>query len=393
MNVLMISLDPTLAMDRQSVVGDSRERHIAYGKHLSQLFIVVMGAKTRNLRPQRLSHNVVVQPVSYKEPLSYIRNTYKVCLGICQSHKIDVIATQDPFATGLVGYLLKRKLGIPLAIQLHGDFFDNQYWLRENFKNPVFNFFGKWLIKRADGIRAVSSGIKQKLIHYGLPENKIWVVPAPVFLNKFSRSSPEKVNDIRQKYSLPEGRTTLFVGYLTKAKNIANLLNAAKIITQRYADARFLICGEGEERKSLEHLSQELGIEDNVIFTGQIPYDELPDYYYVCDIFVLPSSHESFGLVLLEAGMAGKPVVATDLTGPRDIVVDQVTGFLVPPQRPEALAARISTLMEQPELARQLGENARRHIASNFDTETGIKKVIDMWANTIKLAAGGEKQP
>jgi len=393
MNVLMISLDPTLAMDRQSVVGDSRERHIAYGKHLSHLFIVVMGAKTRNLRPQRLSHNVVVQPVSYKEPLSYIRNTYKVCLGICQSHKIDVIATQDPFATGLVGYLLKRKLGIPLAIHLHGDFFDNQYWLKENFKNPIFNFFGKWLIKRADGIRAVSSGIKQKLIHYGLPEHKIWVVPSPVFLNKFSRSSPEKVNDIRQKYSLPEGRTTLFVGYLTKAKNIANLLNAAKIITQRYADARFLVCGEGEERKSLEHLAQELGIEDNVIFTGQIPYDELPDYYYVCDIFVLPSSHESFGLVLLEAGMAGKPVVATDLTGPRDIVVDQVTGFLVPPQRPEALADRISTLMEHPELARQLGENARKHILSNFDTEAGIKKVIDMWAGTIKLAAGGGKQP
>jgi glycosyltransferase involved in cell wall biosynthesis len=393
MNVLMISLDPTLAMDRQSVVGDSRERHIAYGKHLSHLFIVVMGAKTRNLRPQQLSHNVVVQPVSYKEPFSYIRNTYKVCLGICQSHKIDVIATQDPFATGLVGYLLKRKLGIPLAIQVHGDFLDNRYWLRENFKNPVFNFLGKWLIKRADGIRAVSSGIKQKLIHYGLPEHKIWVVPAPVFLNKFSRPSPEKVNDIRQKYSLPEGRTTLFVGHLTKAKNIANLLNAAKIITQRYADARFLVCGEGEEKEKLEHLAQELGIEDNVIFTGQIPYDELPDYYYVGDIFVLPSSHESFGLVLLEAGMAGKPVVATDLTGPRDIVVDKVTGFLVPPQRPEALAARISTLIEQPELARQLGENARRHIASNFDTEAGIKKVIDMWAGTIKLAAGGEKQP
>lgn len=79
MNVLMISLDPTLAMDGENVAGDSRARHIAYGKHLSALFIVVMGAKTRNLRPQKLSDNIAVQPVSYKEPLSYIWNTYKLC--------------------------------------------------------------------------------------------------------------------------------------------------------------------------------------------------------------------------------------------------------------------------------------------------------------------------
>ena len=387
MNVLMISLDPTLAMDGESVAGDSRARHIAYGKHLSALFIVVMGAKTKNLRPQKLSDNVVVQPISYREPFSYIWNTYKLCLGICQANKIDVIATQDPFVTGFIGYLLKRKLGIPLAVHLHGDFFDNRDWLRENFKNPIFNIFGKWIIRRADGIRAVSYGIKQKLIGYGFPEHKIWVVPSPVFLTKFAQPSPEKVKNIRQRYSLHEGRAVLFVGYLTKAKNVANLLKAARIVIQKYVEAKFLLCGEGEERENLEHLSQELGVENSVIFTGEISYEELPDYYHAGDIFVLPSSHESFGLVLLEAGMAGKPVVATDLTGPRDIVVEGVTGFLVPPQNPDELAARIITLMEQPELARQLGENAHRHISSNFDTEAGIKKVIDMWANTVQLAA------
>jgi glycosyltransferase involved in cell wall biosynthesis len=386
MNVLMISLDPTLAMDGESVAGDSRARHVAYGKHLSALFIVVMGAKTKNLRPQKLFDNVTVQPVSYREPLSYLWRTYKLCLGICQANKIDVITTQDPFATGFIGYLLKRKLGVPLAVQLHGDFLDNRYWLRESLKNPIFNMFGKWLIKRVDGIRVVSHGIKRKLVECGLPDHKIWVVSAPVFLTKFKKSSPEKVRDIRRRYSLPAGRSVLFVGYLTKAKNVPNLLKAARVVSQRYNDVKFLLCGGGEERENLEHLSQELGITDNVAFTGEIPHDELPDYYHACDIFVLPSSHESFGLVLLEAGMAGKPVVSTDLTGPRDIVVEGVTGFLVPPQNPDELAARILTLMEQPELARQMGENAHRHISSSFDTEAGIRKVIDMWTNTVRLA-------
>ncbi len=387
MNVLMISLDPTLAMEGYDIVGDSRRRHIAYGQHLTGLFIVVMGARARNLKPQRLSDRVTVQPVSYREPISYIWNTYRLCLGICRASKIDVIATQDPFVTGFIGYLLKRKLGVPLAVQLHGDFFDNQYWLGENFKNPFFGRFGKWLVKRADGIRVVSHGIKQKLVEYGLPDHKIWVVPAPVFLTKFKESSPDKADDIRRRYSLVNGRTVLFVGYLTKAKNVANLLQAARIVSQKYTDVKFLLCGDGEERENLEHLSQELGIADSVIFTGEIPHDGLPGYYHACDIFALPSNHESFGLVLLEAGMAGKPVVATDLTGPRDIVVDQATGFLVPPRQPEELAARILTLVEQPELARELGANAQKHIAANFDTEAGIKKVIDMWANTIQLAA------
>ena len=288
MNVLMISLDPTLAMEGDSVAGDSRRRHIAYGQHLTGLFIVVMGARAKNLKPQRLSERVTVQSVSYREPLSYIWNTYRLCLGICRTNKIDVIATQDPFVTGFIGYLLKRKLGIPLAVQLHGDFLDNRYWLRENFKNPVFGRFGKWLIKRGDGIRVVSHGIKQKLIGYGLPERRIWVVPAPVFLAKFKEPSPDKVDDIRRRYSLVKGRAVLFVGYLTKAKNVDNLLQAAGVISRRHADVRFLLCGDGEERGKLERLSQGLGISDSAIFTGEIPHDELPDYYHASDIFVLP---------------------------------------------------------------------------------------------------------
>ena len=387
MNVLMVSLDPTLAMSGDSVVGDSRGRHIAYGEHLEGLFIAVMGAKTKNLSLQHLSDNVTVLPISYREPLSYIWNAYKSCLNICRAHKIDVITVQDPFITGFIGYLLKRKLGIPLAVQLHGDIFDNPNWLRENYKNPFFNIFGKWLIKRADGIRAVNHEIKQKLVGYGHPAHKIWVVPSPVFLAKFERCSEEKINGIRHRYNLVEGMTILFVGYLTKAKNISNLLRAAKTVVKGYQDAKFLICGDGEERKTLEYLSQELGLENNVIFAGGIPYDELPEYYHACDIFVLPSNHESFGLVLLEAGMAGKPVVATDTSGPRDIVIDQVTGFIVPTENSEELAARILTLIQRRGLASQMGEKAHNHIATNFDTETGIEKVIDMWAGTIKLAS------
>jgi len=388
MNVLMIGLDFTLAMEKDKVSGDSHERHIAYGKLLSQLIIVVMGGKAKNLKAQRLSDKVMVHPVTNKNPFSYVWNGYKVCLRICRNNRIDVITTQDPFLPGLIGYFLKKRLGVPLVVQLHGDFFDNPYWLKENIKNLFFHLLGKWLIKRADGIRTVNSGIKQRLVNYGLSDDRIWIIPPPVFLTKFRQSSPQRINNIRQRYSLEKGKAALFVGYLTKAKNIANLLRAAQVVIQKYAETKFLICGDGGERRDLEHLSRKLGVSDNVIFTGEIPYGDLPDYYHACDMFILPSNHESFGLVLIEAGMAKKPVVATDVSGPRDIVLDKITGFLVKPRNHEQLAARIIKLIEEPVMAKELGENARKHILANFDPATGVQRIVDMWGKTVELARG-----
>jgi len=388
MNVLMISLDFTLALDEAKVSGDSRNRHIAYGNRLSNLIIVVMGGKAKNLKSQRLSDKVAVYPVLYRNPASYVWEGYKVCRKICRENNIDVITTQDPFLTGLIGYFLKKRLGLPLEMQLHGDFFDNQHWLRENRLNPYFNMLGKWLIRRADGVRVVGSGIKRKLLDYGLPDEKIWIIPAPVFLNKFTHSSIDEAGDIRRKYHLDNGKVVLFVGTFTRAKNIANLLRAARIVVQSHADTRFLLCGDGKERSSLESLARELGISDNLVFAGEIPYDDLPRYYQACDLFVLPSDHESFGLVLLEAGVAGKPVVATDVTGPRDIVLDNNTGFLVPPRDSQALAAKIIRLIESPALAKEMGENARKHILASFDPEAAIRRIVDMWTVLVKLAAG-----
>jgi len=326
--------------------------------------------------------------VLYRNPVSYVWEGYKVCRKICRENKIDVITTQDPFLTGLIGYLLKKRLGLPLEMQLHGDFFDNQYWLRENRLNPYFNMLGKWLIRRADGVRVVGSGIKRKLLDYGLPDEKIWIIPAPVFLNKFTHSSMEEAGDIRRKYHLDVGKVVLFVGTFTRAKNIANLLRAARIVVQSHANTRFLLCGDGEERSGLESLGRELGISDNLVFAGEVAYGDLPRYYQACDLFVLSSDHESFGKVLLEAGVAGKPAVATDVTGPRDIVLDEVTGFLVPPRDSRALAAKIIRLIESPALAKKMGEDARKHILSKFDPETAIQRIVDMWGKTIALAIG-----
>lgn len=385
MNVLMISLDRTLFTGKEKAVGDAQDRHIKYGELVSNLFIVVYSPRDMKLKSKKLSDNVFVYPACHRNAFSYLWNSYTIAKKLCEKNRIDLIVTQDPLTTGLVGYLLKRKYEIPILMHLHGDYIDNKYWLKESFINPCLNKLGKWLLKKADGIRVVSSGIKKQLINKGIPKNRVYVVPTPVNLSKFSEFSATELHKIRQKYLLEEGKVVLFVGRLSKEKNIPNLLKAASIVISKYSNTKFLICGDGDERGNLERISQKLGIEDSVIFLGNIPHDDLPNYYRTCDFFVLPSDHEGFGKVLLEAAMAEKPAVATNLPGPLDIVVNHKTGFLIPPRNHEQLAQKLTELIENPEFAITMGKNAKKHVMKNFDNEKNIQKIVNMWEEVILM--------
>lgn len=390
MNVLMIGTDETLAMEDKTI-GDAKDRHMLYSEYVSSLFIVVYSGK--GLKTQKLADKVTVYPTGSRNlhifPLNqfvFLFDAYRSAKRICQEHKINLITTQDPLFTGLVGYLLKRKYKIPILMQLHGDYLDSEYWLKAGVIIFFINKLGKLLITKADGIRAVSSPIKSKLIKYGISEDRIWVIPVPVFLTKFVDFSSPEVGNIREKYSLNKGKVALFVGRIVKEKNIPNLLRAAQLVVGKYPETSFLLCGDGSERKNLESLSKKLGLKDNVFFLGNIPYTMLPNYYHACDLFILPSDYEGFGRVLLEAAMAKKPVVSTNVSGPSDIVVDNVTGFLVPPGDHRELAKKVIRLIEDSELAKTMGEYAQKHVLENFDPARNIKAIVDIWGKTVELA-------
>jgi len=177
MNVLMIGTDETLAMEEKTI-GDAEDRHVLYGEYVSSLFIVVYSGK--GLKTRKLSDKVTVYPTGSRNfrisPLNgfvFLFDAYRIAKRICQGNKINLITTQDPLFTGLVGYLLKRKYKIPIEMHLHGDYLDNKYWLKEGVINFFLNKLGRRLITRADGIRVVSSRIKSKLIKYGISEDRI----------------------------------------------------------------------------------------------------------------------------------------------------------------------------------------------------------------------------
>ena len=383
MNVLIIGSDYTLAMDRERVIGDSQDRHILYGKYVSNLFIVVASPKRMGLGVKKLSENVVVYPTSSRRFLSSW-DAYRIGSNICRHNKIDIITTQDPFLAGLVGYWLKRKFSIPLNVQLHADFLDNEYWIQERVINYFFNKLGKWLIKKADTVRVVGSVLEKKLTGYGIPQDRTWLIPVQVDMTKCNQFSPVEMQHIRKQYLLGDGKLVLCVAALRKQKNIPNLLESTAIVVRKHPSTRLLICGDGEERVNLEALSRKLGLTNHVIFLGNIPHDYLPNYYYACDFFVLASDSEGLGRVLIEAAVAKKALIATDVSGPRDIVREGRNGFLVPPRNSAALAEKMMLLIENAELARRMGEEAYRHVTENFNPDKIVEKLSSMWHQTVK---------
>ncbi len=359
MRVLMISFDSSAAaVEGKRVMGNLQQRLVEYGRHLEHLYCIAYTPREGRYSYRRLRDNVEVIPTLSRNPVLFAWDAYRIGSRICR-RGVDIITTQDPIFCGIAGLALKYRYRKPLLVQVHGDSLDNRYWLKERRVRYLLNFVGKFVLRRADGVRVVSERVKKRVMRMGVEESRIFKLPIHVDVRKFAEAGGGE--EIRARFA-GCGCIVLFVGRLAREKNLPNLLRAASLVVKRFPDTLFLIVGDGPERKRLEHLAKELEIEKNVVFEGMVEYDSLPAYYRACDIFVLPSDHEGWGLVLVEAMAAGKPVVTTDVGLAGEVVEDGVTGIVVPRRNERELAEAIVRLIEDGELREKIGEEAKRRV-------------------------------
>jgi phosphatidylinositol alpha-1,6-mannosyltransferase len=149
-------------------------------------------------------------------------------------------------------------------------------------------------------------------------------------------------------------------------KRVDVIVRAMPSILRRHPRAVLLVGGKGSALDSLRELSKELGVADSVRFAGYVPDADLPAHYAAADVFVFHSTYETFGVVLAEAMAAGKPIVSVNSTAIPEVVADGRTGLLVPPLDPDALAEKISHLLESPGERERLGRNARAWAEENL---------------------------
>jgi len=196
----------------------------------------------------------------------------------------------------------------------------------------------------------------------GLSENAIFRLPNTLDPS-FEGSYPEHACDRRSRRELLTV-TRLWVG--EEKKGVDLTLQAISRLRKKYPDVFFRIVGSGSDKPRLQQLAQSLGLEDCTLFEQDLTDGELASRYRDCEIFVLPSGQEGFGIVFLEAMRFAKPCIGGDAGGTPDVVVNDETGYLVPYGEIDAIEQALDSLLGDPDLRRRMGEAGRRRLEEQF---------------------------
>ncbi|MGB8707159.1 MAG: glycosyltransferase family 4 protein [Dehalococcoidia bacterium] len=293
---------------------------------------------------------------------------------LCQAKGYDVYHIHIPFALGLEAAIIASKANhIPLVATHHGEM---QTGDRVNsMAARMYNNLTRYVtLGWVDRLIFLTKSYSESLPMSTRTRNKISIVRMGIDVNSFSPANDG--SGLRQQYGFDKDtRVVLFVGALDKdhrPKNVDYLIRAIRQVKSKNGHTKLVIIGGGGLIPEFEKLASDLDMKQDILFTGSVPYEKLPTYYAMCDIFVLPSSIESFGLVIQEAMASGKPCIACDLPGIKDSIINEKMGLKVPPKNEEALANAILHLLANDNLRLEMGMKAREYVE-----EFSIAKFID----------------
>ena len=264
----------------------------------------------------------------------------------------------------LVGMVGKAR---PLLVHtFHGHVLSNY------FSPAVEHSFIKaerWLARRTDVLIAVSDEVRDELLQLGIGNlHQYRVIPLGLELSSLMSNQPRGA--LRERFHLNDDIALVgCIGRLVPIKDLPALLVAIKKVT----DCHLVVIGDGEERARLERLSADLGLSNRVHFTGWVA--DVSSALADIDVVALSSRNEGTPVALIEAAAAARPVVATDVGGVRSVVLDGRSGYVVPPDDPEAMAEALQRLLGDDEMRRAMGEVGRYEVAPRFSAERLVNDV------------------
>lgn len=246
------------------------------------------------------------------------------------------------------------------------------------FRTGPFKYVERLLARRADRVICITDALARfHRVRVGLPATKLTVVHYGL------DALPEPWAGGAAGPNLPEdARILLAVSRLTAQKGLDVALHALAAVRRDHPTAVLVVLGEGPERESLAVLAAKLGIADAVHLPGRV--GDVGGWYRRADVLVHPARWEGFGLALLEAMLAGLPVVASRVSSIPEIVVDGVTGLLVPPDDPQALAAAVDRTLREPG---DLGTAGRRRAREEFSVDRMADRTLEVYRASATTAS------
>jgi glycosyltransferase involved in cell wall biosynthesis len=236
----------------------------------------------------------------------------------------------------------------------------------------------------AHAVVANAEAVRQQLVKDGVPARKVSVVYNGLDDERLRPPADFSREAALEDLGLPRGRrlVTVVANLRHAVKDHPTFLRAAQRVRERVPEAAFVLAGEGELETNLRRLASELGIADAVFFTGRCT--RVGELLAVSDVCVLSSTAEGFSNSILEYMAAGRPVVATDVGGAREAIVEGETGHLVSAGDDEQMAARIGELLRDPVRAREMGERGSQRVARQFSCAAQLSRVEALYERLLR---------
>ena len=310
----------------------------------------------------------------------------------------DIINFHQPFsAIGVLSLTGGRR--VPYVYTCHSLSFEEYVsrssfpgnplkWMLHHLQVSVRKSIEQTVLKKSDQIVVLSEYTREKLERtYGVTPSKVRVIPGGVDLERF-RPSTDKAQ-IRARMDLPQDKVVLFtVRNLVPRMGLENLISAFKIVHNGSREVLLVIGGEGPLEKALKNKVNQCGLENSVQFAGYIPDEDLPSYYQMADLFILPTAElEGFGLVTVEALASGLPVVGTPVGGTKEILTKLGPDYLFDDSTPQSIANGILQALNgwatNQELYQNVSEMCREVAEQHYSWDSHVSKLEDLYYSIL----------
>ena len=283
---------------------------------------------------------------------------------ISKEGKFDVIHAHDWLVT-YAAKTLKHSYNTPIVATIHATENGRNSGIHDETQRYIND--SEWLLTyEATEVIVNSNFMKNDLQRiFGLPFEKINVIPNGINLNNFS--GIERDYDFRRQFAMDNEKIILYVGRLVYEKGVQNLIGAMPKILEYYHDSKLVICGRGGMINELRQEVQNLGIEDKVYFAGYCDSKKVQKMYKCADVAVFPSTYEPFGIVALEAMLAGVPTVVSDVGGLNEIVKHGFTGMKSYAGNSNSIADSVLSLLYDRKLCDTVSKNAVKEVKELYN--------------------------
>lgn len=290
-----------------------------------------------------------------------------------RANRVDVVHAHDVYSN-IFAIPWARFGGVPLTIS-------SRRWWGDHYP-PRLTWLNRMSDRIAHRVLTNSDIVSAAVAKEGKKASAVLTIYNFVGEETFVSPSAEWIADRRREFGVRDGDTVLgIIANFHVVKDHATLLRAVAALASQHKSFKLVLVGDGVERERLVALAESLGISDRVVFAGR--RQDAGAYHWLFDISLLSSLAEGFPNTIVEAMAAGRPVVATRVGGVADAVSDGTTGILTPPENQQEMSRAIARLLDNPALARAMGEEGRKVARARFHADIVVRQLEDEYTRAL----------